>query len=260
MEGASTRIKGKKMGKEESIDVYWSPQTSWEFDEQDWNMLYPEPNNLFTELQQIKTKNSGIKSYFSCPVTNNQFKNTYVFRNELSSSYGFDFTNGKDIFVPISNNYLGYKIERPPSISSGLLVTLNLFYSLFSSEPLNAVFTPPMMHEPKYTKYGTCIPGEFDIGQWFRPYTLEMQMWKMQGEFHIEENEPIFYVRFDTQKKVNLKRFKMNSALNSYLIECSTTTNIWGMGVSLEKRYERFKRTKMRELILKEIKQNLLED
>ena len=74
------------MGEEESVDVYWSPQTSWEFDERDWNMLYPEPINLFTEMQQLKTKNSGVKTYFSCPVTNSQFKNTYVFRNELSSS------------------------------------------------------------------------------------------------------------------------------------------------------------------------------
>ena len=71
------------MREEESIDVYWSPQTSWEFGEQDWNMLYPEPISLFSELQKLKTEDSGIKTYFSCPATNRKFKNTFVFRNAL---------------------------------------------------------------------------------------------------------------------------------------------------------------------------------
>jgi hypothetical protein len=261
MAGTSTRVKRGKMREEESIDVYWSPQTSWEFGEQDWNMLYPEPISLFSELQKLKTEDSGVKTYFSCPATNRKFKNTFVFRNELSSSYQFDFTknNDENTFEPISSTWLNYEIKRPPTISVGPLVTLNLYYSFFASEPLTGVFTPPMMHEPRYTKYGTCIPGEFDVGQWFRPYPLEIQMWKNKGEFHLEEGEPIFYLEFKTDKKINLKRYKMNGAINSYLVECSTTTNTWGMGVPLSKRYERFKRTNMRELILKEIKQNLLE-
>lgn len=247
--------------KNDSIDVYWAPQTSWEIDGKDWNMLYPEPSNLFAELQGLRTKDAGTKTYLSCPATNQKFKNTFVFRNELSSSYEFDFTNGFEnaLFTPTSNTWLNYEIKRPPTISSGPLVTLNLFYSLFASEPLTAVFTPPMMHPPKYTRYGTCIPGEFDVGQWFRPYPMEVQMWENKGEFHIEENEPLFYVDFKTDKKVNLRRFKMNGALSSYLTACSTTTSTWGMGTSLQARYDRFKRTNMRELILKEINENLLD-
>ena len=247
-----------------TVNIYWSPQTTSEVSELgEWNMLYPEPVTLFRELQKIREIDTGQDTYFACPATNDKFRKTYVFKNELPSSYEFDFTSddvSKKYFKHTSNTYINYDIKRPPSIAKGPLVNLNLYYSFFSEEPIEAVFTPPMFHEPKYTKYGTCVPGQFDVGQWFRPYPLEMQMWNMKGEFHLEFNEPIFYVEFKTTKKVNLQRFKMNKTLVSYLEACSTTKRIWGPGLSLQDRYARFKRTRMRELILKEIKENLLDD
>ena len=103
------------------------------------------------------------------------------------------------------------------------------------------------------------MPGTFDIGQWFRPYTFETQMWQQKGEFAIDADEPIFYVEFLTDKKINLKRFKMNATLVSYQEHCSSSGKLWGLGTPLEKRYQRFKESKMRELILKEIKNNLID-
>jgi hypothetical protein len=246
----------------DTINVYWSPQATWEVESQgEWNMLYPDPTNLFTELNNLRTSDAGTRTYFSCSATGPRFKNTFVFRNELSSSYAFDFSKGfeKSTIYPLTQNFLNFEIKRPPSITTGPLVNINLFYSFFAEESLEAEFTPPMMHPPQYTKYGTCIPGSFDIGQWFRPYPLELQMWNMKGELHLNQNEPLFYVHFNTDKKVNLQRFKMNGTISSYLDACSGTAKVWGMGSTLQERYDRFKRTRMKDLILKEIKQNLLD-
>jgi len=244
----------------DTINVYWAPQASYEIDGKNWNMLYPEPTNLFAEMQKLKTPEAGTRTYFSCPATSKRFKNTYVFRNDLFSSYTYDFTlgEGKNYFTPVSPTYLNTEVKRPPSIKTGPLVEFKLFYSVFSDEPLEASFTPPMMHPAQYTRYGTSIPGDFDIGQWFRPYPLEMQMWNMKGEFHLKEGEPLFYVYFNTDKKINLQRFEMNAKINSYIDACSTSSQVWGMGVPLVKRYQRFKESKMREMVLNEIKANLV--
>lgn len=243
------------------LNVYWSPQTTWEKQgEADWNMLYPEPINLFSELQKIKTKDAGTANYFSCPATSQKFKNTFIFKNVLPCTYQFDFTRGYEerVIFPTTTQYIGYDIKRPPTINVGPLVNFNLIYSFFAEEPTLGVFTPPLMHKPKYTNYGTVVSGEFDVGQWFRPFNIEIQMWNMEGEFILEEDEPLFYVQFKTDKKVNLQRFKWNGALDSYLNACSTDASSFGAGIPLVKRYKRFNESKMRELVLKEIKANLL--
>lgn len=251
------------MDNKDTINVYWSPHSTYE-DKQvgEWNLLYSDPTTLFDELYSLRTKKAGNANYFTCPATSKQYQKTYVFKNELDSEYIFDFTHENEqehFFTNESKTHVGYSLLRKPTITSGPMVAFNLYYVFFSEEPLKASFTPPMMHPPRYTQYGTAIPGGFDIGQWFRPYHLEMQMWNTSGKFKLENQEPLFYVSFDTDKKINLQRFKMNGATNSYLKACSSTRNIWGIDSSLTERYQRFKRTRMRELILKEIKENLLD-
>jgi hypothetical protein len=50
----------------------------------------------------------------------------------------------------------------------------------------------------------------------------------------------------------------MNGTLDSYIQHCSKSTNLWGMGLPLEKRYKKFEESKMKDLILAEILQNLV--
>jgi hypothetical protein len=244
---------------DEVINVYWAPESTNEVPSVgEWNLLYPEPKTLFTELQEQRTKNAGQDTYFSCPATNDKFRKTYVFRNALPSEYEFDYTGNNQIVNPVSTGYINYSVLRPPTIAAGPLINFSLAYTFFSDQPLEAVFTPPMMHPPLYTRYGTVIPGQFDIGQWYRPYPLEMQMWEQKGKFKLGE-EPIFYVEFKTDKKINFYRYKMNATLDSYLKMCGQSKAVWGGGMSLINRYKKFNESRTNELILKEIKNNLIE-
>ena len=99
-----------------------------------------------------------------------------------------------------------------------------------------------MFHPAKHTNYGTAVPGDMNIGSWFRPYPLEMQLWGNSGEIKFQENEPLFYVEFDTDKDIILKRFNFNQNLHNYAKHCTTFYN---QEYSLIKRYNQFKRTKM---------------
>jgi hypothetical protein len=244
-----------------SIDVYYSPVSTHET-VGEWSLLYPEPTTLFNELASKRTPNAGQDTFFSCPATNDKFRKTFVVKSAIDCSYYFDFTSDNQsdhYFTQTSSNYIGYEIRRPPTVSFGPTISFSLRYSFFASEPLEAVFTPPMMHKPQHTMYGSSVPGQFDIGRWFRPYPLEMQMWSNKGEFHFVDDEPLLYVEFKTKKKINFVRYKMNSEIEAYLNHCSTSKGLFGAGLSLERRYEKFETSRMRDQVLRAIRAQVLD-
>ena len=67
------------------------------------------------------------------------------------------------------------------------------------------------------------------------------------------------YVEFLTDKKVELVRFKLNLDLKTYL-ESTSSSSGWEKKIPLAERYERFKRTRMKDLIMKEIKNNIVDN
>jgi hypothetical protein len=241
---------------EDVINVYWSPfyQTGGEYP--DWSFLYPKPKNLFSTLIEKKNLDSKTDNYFACPAISNKTKNIYVFSNASYSSYRYE---GSEIY-PTSENFISVVSTRPPSINEGPLFLFSLNYLFFADQPLDAYFTPPYFSKPEYTQYGSVIIGEFNIGQWFRSYNVEIQMWSNKGEFHLKENEPLFYVEFKTDKKIKMHQFKQTDQILKYSDACSTTQLLFGKGESLVKRYKRFKDVGLREKVLMEIKNNLLED
>jgi hypothetical protein len=238
------------------INVYWAPfyESDGEYD--DWSFLYPKPKNLFSTLIEKKNSDSGSSNFFACPAVSNKTKNIYVFSNALSGSYRYE---GSEIHGT-SENFISVTSERSPSIDQGPLFAFSLRYLLFADQPLDAYFTPPYFSKPEYTQYGSVMVGEFDIGRWFRPYNFEIQTWSNNGEIHLKENEPLFYVEFKTDKKIKMHRFKQTDQILKYSAACATTQHLFGKGESLIKKYGRFKDVGLKEKILMEIKANLLED
>jgi hypothetical protein len=242
------------------INVYWSPRTEQLNNTPDWSSFYPKPKSLFSDVRSHKTDTAPSDSLLACPAVSNKFKKTIVFESPMNCLYEYDFTDGKKDIAPKSSSYLGYNALREPSLDLGPNIDFGLYYSFFSDEPLNAYFTPPFFHKSKYTNYGSIIPGEFDIGQWFRGYSFELQMWNQKGEFKLEEEEPLFYVEFKTDRPIHIRRFNTSSLLLNYTIENALSTQIFGRGQSLLTRYNRFNKVGMREKILTEIKKNLIEE
>jgi len=115
------------------------------------------------------------------------------------------------------------------------------------------------MFKPQYMNYGTSVPGAFDISQWFRPHVFEVQMWDQVGTFKIKEGEPLFTIEFITDRPIVLKKFAMSEALVKYSDSCVDSSKFFGQWIGLAKKYKIFKDTKMDKLILKEIKNNLVD-
>jgi hypothetical protein len=126
-------------------------------------------------------------------------------------------------------------------------------------DSLNMKLTSPYFSNSNHMRYGSIVPGQLDIGKWFRNITLEYNLWEGVDNFFIDKGEHLAYIEFDTNKKVELVRFKLNTELKTYLESTSSSSN-WEPMVSIQERYERFKRTRMKDLVMKEIKANLLDN
>jgi len=240
--------------------IYWSPHSSGEIPIiGEWNMMYPEPTNVFSDLMKVKNLEAKDNSFMSCPAATGRLKNMFVFKNGMNSEYEFDNTDPKNRWIRlISENGISVRYTRQSAWSNGASLDFSMQHIFFSEEPVDAVFSPPFMHQAEYIKYGTCIPGTYDISKWFRPFVFEIQTWKSSGKFILPEGDPLFYIEAFTDRKIILKRFVMNKTLHDYAQACVKAKNEYGSHLPLVENYRRFTSSRMNELILKEIKANLL--
>lgn len=251
------------MTESNEVNVYWAPAISNSaMDDEPWvaaggQFPYADPVSLHSELMAEKNPHRGPSTFLSCPAAVSTFSRTVVFRNNnLPCSYDYDLRDVEKLkMTPKDARYLNCTVRRPPALIDKPTIEFQLRWIFFSEEPLIMSTTPPMFHPPKYTRYATAVPGQFDIGRWFRPFIFEIQTWETQGEIKFEEKEPLFYATFNTDKKVNLHRFVYTDKLAEYASQCTT---YYKNEKSLDKRYELFESASMQHLVLDEIKKNLV--
>ena len=245
------------------INVYWSNLLVLN-SPHEISFLYPKPKTLFSELMSDRSLSTEepLNSYFSCPAVSSKFKKILVFKNNMDSDYEYSVIEDEEKYIrPIKKlDHISAEISRPNSINAGPTIRFNLSYIFFADEPLEIYVTPPMFSKPQYMKYGSIIPGEFDIGQWFRPINFEVQMWEQKGTFSLKENEPIMYVEFKTKRPIILHRFVMNSALYAYQSSIGNSFYFFGRGKSLIEKYTKFKEVQFKGKILKEIKNEIIDE
>jgi hypothetical protein len=245
---------------EDFITVYWAPASSQDVDyHNELNMLYADPYNMFSYLVNQRSNFNQSISMLTCPAFKEKMKKTFVFKNCLESHYSYSTKeDGTVDFQILKNPSIAITRDRDPGFTFGPTVTVRTPYIFFSDSEIEANFSQPTFHPQGYTKYGSIIPGKFNIGLWFRPYFFEIQMWSNEGELIIKEDEPIFYVDFLTNKKIKLVRFKYTKKLATYAQHCVDAPAIFGPNLPLVNRYRKFKESRMKDMILKEIKENIV--
>ena len=250
------------MKNDDILKIYWCPLLTTS--ELDNSILYQDPEILYSNLLKNKFDEGPkfLNDMFACPSFKNKTKRTLVFKSPISASYEYNFENLEKPIVNVIDNskpFLPIKLVRGPAINNNSNITVDLNYLFFCEEPVEATFTSPYFSEAKYLKYGATIPGTFNIGSWFRPFSFEINLWNTKGEFILEENEPIFYVEILTDKKIKIERFMPNDNILKYSASCVNSTKTLGKLLSLNKRYKQFKESSMHKIILNEIKRNVVE-
>jgi hypothetical protein len=138
------------------------------------------------------------------------------------------------------------------------LLRLALEWIFFCEEDISIFVSAPYFHKTEHLKHGAIVPGTYNIAKWFRSVNAEFSLWPNENHFNIPTNDPIFYARFNTDKKVILKRFKMNEDLGKIQAACSNTASVFGKFKSLEEKYNIFENTSTDNIVLKLIKETLV--
>jgi len=245
--------------KKTPITVYWCPASSLTSSNMpEWNLFYDEPVNLFKELMRDKNPEARDTSYLSCPAVSSRLKNTYVFRSNVTTECTYDLT---DMSSPkLLTKPFGVQLSpvRPGALKHESTLELSMRFWFFSEEPLVGMINPPMFHKPSYTNYATSVPGMYEIDKWFRPFVLELRVWDKAGHLLIKENDPLFYFEALTDRQVELKRFTLSEELQRLSESCVKSPVFHGKHLPLVERYKRFLTTRTNELVLREIKKNLV--
>jgi hypothetical protein len=234
-----------------SINIYWSGDVDY-FNETNWSILYNEPESLFNNLLKNINKDHSTRTFFECTAFQSISKNTFVFNNPIHSSY--KIINNEVVAQTPSSLFAD--IPRDMSINNRKTIRYFFPIAFFSEEPIVLTFTPPYMHQTEHFKYGTVIPGRYDISSWIRPIHMEFNLWEDIDSLQILEGEPLFYITFPTEKKINFIKFNNNEKIQRIMNSCSSSPT-WEPRVPLAKRYKRFHDSKVRETVLKEIKSNI---
>lgn len=251
----------------ESLTVYWAPANFIDVDPITWYSFYSEPKPLLKELfsNTLKAK-GGIQK---CPAVKDILNNVYyieaVQKEHINFSQPLDsyidlaknLPPGEKIFLPDFEN-LSLEIPRPYNYEDYLNIRYNMSWVFFAEESLDMKFTAPWFPPSSPTPGAMLSPGILDIGQWFRQIHVEYMIPKDAKSFNLEVGDQLAYLEFKTEKKIEFKQFKMNEALIALANEYIHSSNMSSKGLPLKERYRIFGKTKIRDAVLKEIKQNLL--
>lgn len=240
----------------ESIVIYWAPRTDQ--GSLDWSILYDQPVSMISTLNEIRDYSNQSNTFFKCPSWRDLASKTFVIHCPISTGAQFDI--GKDeINSPVEHYGIPWKAIHSPSLKGSPILQCEMgFYFFSEEEDLEMTLTAPYFNRTDHLQYGAVIPGQFKIDQWFRPINMEFNLWKDCKEIHLKEGEPIAYVNFNSDKTIIFKRFILTKELYAIASTLSHGGS-WEPKVPLAKRYARFRKSKMKNIIMKHIKESVIE-
>jgi hypothetical protein len=247
---------------QEEVVVYWAPHALLHKQHQQI-LLDIKPKSLMSEIQKrraISPKRPPSLNepypgeYQSCSALHTLTKNMFVIKAPFSAEIKLDSQG----VIQQGQKHGGWFKERISSLQNAHAIDFDMSYMFFSEEPLDLTITPPYMHRTKQAQQGFISAVSFDISSWFRPYVLIYQLWEGVDTITIEDDEPIAYLKFNTEKKVVFKAFKLTPYIENQFNACLEHKHI-KPHQTMEELYDRFHKTGMHKRILKEIKENIVD-
>lgn len=233
--------------------VYWAPYSTPDNQARVMSMdssIKP----LYNEMRKQRVKDDdSFFPYTSCPAFIDMYKNTY-YANFL-----------KDVEIFIDQNQMrssspGWFNVMNPSFQNRVTIELDMKWIFFSEEPLHIEALPPIFHKTDTSQHGMLVSGRFDIGSWFRPINLTYILWENQQYFSVKKFDPAIYFRFITEDKIKLKQFEVTKKITEIADACIGHPFDYKRWIPLQERYNVFKQNKLKDLLIKEIKSNIISD
>ena len=145
---------------------------------------------------------------------------------------------------------------KQPSLLNAYTIAVRGNWIFWSEEPLTITTSPAHYHKSVFDGY--YVGGSMDIGKWFRPIEGAIQLNEEINTVHIKRNDPIAYVKFETEETVQLKRFYMTKELADLSWGCIKYKQ-HDPHRGLQYLYDKFTNRGLEKIITQKIKENVVD-
>lgn len=240
--------------------VYWAPLANLEKEHQSI-LLNIKPVSVLSDIH--KNRNTTIvpwngpgtlfgNGYHLCTALKETAKNIYYLPAPFDADISFNDTG-----TQLEGDRSDWFTPRYGSFLNSFSADFDFSYLFFAEESLILNLVPPFFHQTHQPEYGFIASAGVDISKWFRPFILSYQLWPYKNKIYFKANEPLAYLKFETQSKIVFEEFKLTSTILNIANACSEHRHILPFQ-SMEEIYQRFTLTSMKKRLLNEIKNNLV--
>ena len=230
--------------------IYWAP--FWRGDI-DWTILFEQPQTLFNVLRDgVNRDVSKFDNVFLCPSFSNLVKRILPITFPFDTKYIL-----KDQHIMSDSKHYLDITSRTSSFKNCVNFIPFYKYVFFSEEDVNMTLSSPYFSNSPYMKYGTVTPGSFNISKWFRAVNFEMMLWPDSDKIEFKKGEHLAYLHFDTENDIEFVQFTMSDEIHKIERACSNSSD-WAIQDSLCSRYDRFDKSNLNKIVMREIKKNIV--
>ena len=216
-------------------NIYWCPFLL----DGDWhNVGYFEPEPVFKHI--ISQRDNDVE-YLKCPAFQKYYSNTFLIRSpvDLELTISRD-SEGRKILTTKNFNQKFYNDHIFPRMAQNKVFSMfsvEFSYIFYSENSVILEMIPANMEKTAFVQNTNLIPGEFDISKWIRPVSPAFEVVDDSQTLKISRGDPLYYIRFNSDKKVNLVRIKQDDTIEKVEKACSRL-KFFVPKNSLEENYE----------------------
>ena len=243
--------------KQKPIVIWWGVDTSEKGFEE--GIRAEEPISILKKfLIEYAGKDDGSKMMSRCPAILDELQNVYGVKPYYDYKLNIDSNN------EISTNDYDQKFfDSHIHIRSGRLVSLMLNLVFFAPYEKSLLMSQvaPSLEDNEIANSTIIIPGQYDIGKFFRPLEVAFIFKKKVSSIKFLREQVCFYVRFHTTRPIVFRQFFWDTKINEYyhpmmVVKSHKYLND-SMDTILSYYYKLFNKFQFKKKIIKIIEKNL---
>ncbi|NBV27513.1 hypothetical protein EBS02_00610 [bacterium] len=230
-----------------TINVYWASG------EKEW-LRATEPVNI--KKLHFSTDAFKETDVIFCPATRDFLDNYYGIKSIYT--YDMHFDDDRVWAEQYDHEFFDYHIKIRGKDKKLKCASFMISYIFFTEEEsLTMSMEQPFLEDNVINDTCILFPGQFDIAKWFRNIEFAFRLKKKTNHFSIKEGDIYSYIKFHTKEDINFIQFRISDEIKSLMNDVKHAKSHQPIPPyrSLESRYESFS---TKELILREIKKNIL--
>jgi hypothetical protein len=238
--------------------VYWSVTKPSE----DIYLGLDEPKPViadFKETANLLPFKQTRSDFTRCPSVIDYSKNMFSIKSPTNIGFVWD---GNEVHFDdsIDKDFLA-GVVLPREIKSGMLSLRIMPYVFLAEDSCEMHLTGPNLCINNFVDTCTVVPGQFNVGKWFRPLDFGFFIRQQHREVLIAKGDTIANIRFLTDEPITFKKFYLTPTCEDIINNVVSFKKSQRLGLKnyFTSMYNDFHTSKLRKILMKEIKNNLLD-